>query len=85
MYMCFHDHDRCLSTRIYCFLGLAPLYVDPNNITPEGVDRTDPEDLMEGEFVAFPKAYFCEVRADWKFMKDSSKSRVRVFSIFIQF
>ncbi|CAE7426321.1 F5 [Symbiodinium microadriaticum] len=55
----------------YCVLGLAPLHVDPNDITPEAVEQTNPEDLLAGDAVVqFPKGYFCEVRADWKFMKD---------------
>ena len=69
-------NERNIATQIaasfnYCVLGVAPLYVDPNDITPESVDVLEPEDVLRaGDALCFPKAYFCEVRADWKFMKD---------------
>ena len=53
----------------YCFLGVAPMYLDPNNISPEAVEQSA-ADVM-GEKLHFPRAYFSEVRADWKFMKDN--------------
>ena len=45
------------------------MYLDPNNINPEEVEQSA-ADVM-GEKITFPRAYFSECRADWKFMKDS--------------
>ena len=56
---------------------MAPLYVDPNDITPESVDVLEPEDVLRaGDALCFPKAYFCEVRADWKFIRTCSEARI---------
>lgn len=83
--MCVWD-DLYFATEIaasfnYCVLGVAPLYMDPDNITPESVE-TDPEEVFRsGEALHFPKAYFCEVRADWKFMKDLFSSSYGFTSI----
>ena len=49
----------------YCYLGVAPMYLDPNTINP----AQSAADVV-GEKKCFPRAYFSEVRADWKFMKD---------------
>ena len=45
------------------------MYLDPNHINPEAVEQSA-ADVM-GEKLYSPRAYFSEVRADWKFMKDS--------------
>lgn len=53
----------------YCCLGVAPMYVDPDNMRPELVEQSAAD--VPGEKLQFPRAYFSELRSDWKFMKDS--------------
>ena len=44
------------------------MYLDPNTINPESMEQSAAD--VVGEKKCFPRAYFSEVRADWKFMKD---------------
>ena len=55
----------------YCRIGAAPCTLDVASLRPETVEQE--ASAIVGETLKFPPAHLCEVRADWKFMKDFTR------------